>query len=204
MSKPVLHYFPVPGRGLPIRMALFYGGIDFDLKEITFAELKADDKTYLFGTVPMLEIDGMKFTQWAAQLIYVGTKVGLLDPAPLEVARFLEVHCAIEDFYARFSPTLKLSGEEQAKARAELNEFSKKHFPKLEAHVASFGGQGFCFGNKLTLSDIMIYRTHHHISSGVIDGVSTDLMDHPHLLRSVEAVKADVKCKEFIDRFLKK
>jgi hypothetical protein len=77
MSKPTLTFFQFSGRGEPIRLAFFIGGVDFEDKRIDMPDWPALKPTTPFGTLPNLEFDGAMYGQSNAQLRYVGKLTSL-------------------------------------------------------------------------------------------------------------------------------
>lgn len=84
-SKPVLHYFKLYGRGEPIRFALQFFGIEYEEKELAGKLTDGEEggkawaearKTYEFGMVPVLEIDGKKLSQTKSILRYIFQRQG--------------------------------------------------------------------------------------------------------------------------------
>ena len=70
-----LHYFDLMGRAEPIRMLLAYTGIcwaDVRCTGEDFGKMKKDGKLD-FGSMPMLEMDGMKLVQTQAIINYLGS-----------------------------------------------------------------------------------------------------------------------------------
>lgn len=68
--KLILTYFDGPGRGEPIRLAFKIGNVDFEDKQISFGEWPAIKPTTPAGQVPMLEVDGKKYCESLAILMY--------------------------------------------------------------------------------------------------------------------------------------
>ena len=83
-GKAVLHYYPIRGRGEPVRLMLSYLKIEWDehvvpigfMPESREAFLKVREN-YEFRKVPVLEIDGFKLCETKATLRYLAAKNGM-------------------------------------------------------------------------------------------------------------------------------
>jgi len=78
MSKPILTYFDLYGKGEACRMALAHGKIEFEDNRVSgpaWAAFKASEKCPN-GQIPVLEIDGKYLNQSQAILRFIGMKSG--------------------------------------------------------------------------------------------------------------------------------
>jgi glutathione S-transferase len=79
-----LTYLDIKGIAEPIRLALFVGGIDFEDVRVGYEEvaaLRESGKLAPFGQVPLLEIDGVPYTQSNALLRWAGSQCNLYPEA---------------------------------------------------------------------------------------------------------------------------
>ena len=75
---PKLHYFPVPGRAEPIRIAASIGNIQFQEVNIAHSEWADKKASYPFQQLPVWEEEGKPILpQSNAILLYVGKQAGL-------------------------------------------------------------------------------------------------------------------------------
>lgn len=77
-ATPKLYYFDVYALGEPIRLLFTHAKVPFDdvrLNKDSFTELKNNDRLE-FGQVPMLEVDGKRYTQSKAILRLLGKQHG--------------------------------------------------------------------------------------------------------------------------------
>ncbi|KAF1792329.1 Thioredoxin-like fold [Phytophthora cactorum] len=74
--KLKLTYMPHPGRGEPIRLAFYIGGVEFEDERITREELANRKPSLPFNQLPVLEVDGEVIAQSLAILRYAGTLSG--------------------------------------------------------------------------------------------------------------------------------
>lgn len=71
-TRPVLHYFDLPGRGECIRLAFIGGGISFEDKRYSFEEFATHGKQLSpSGKFPVLEMDGKYYVESLGILDYV-------------------------------------------------------------------------------------------------------------------------------------
>jgi glutathione S-transferase len=78
MAKYKLTYFDIDG-GLaePVRLALSLGGIEFEDHRVSFAEFKEMRASTPLSALPVVEIDGLMYTQGNAMCRYFGKLAGL-------------------------------------------------------------------------------------------------------------------------------
>eukprot|EP00917_Polyrhabdina_sp_WS-2016_P018945 GHVP01040734.1.p1 GENE.GHVP01040734.1~~GHVP01040734.1.p1 ORF type:complete len:206 (-),score=38.81 GHVP01040734.1:495-1112(-) len=190
MTKVILHYLPVAGRGYIPRMVMEYGGIDYEWKKVSFADVKSDKETYPFGMVPIFEIDGEMWHQSFAAGYYLATKAGLVgDDTPKTRARIIEVSGLIDDFMGRIANTA---------ARKVVSEWARPHFAALDKKLAS--NSKCAIGDKLTYVDLTLYTMAQITKAGTY-GMDKDIMDFPIFDKSVKAVESEPKLKKFIADF---
>mmetsp|Transcript_2837 Transcript_2837/g.4618 ORF Transcript_2837/g.4618 Transcript_2837/m.4618 type:complete len:132 (-) Transcript_2837:1877-2272(-) len=79
-----LTYFPVPGRGFPIRVCLGAAGVEYEDKHINYQQLvdgrgpEGASDEYPLGSVPVLKLEsGVTYCQSGALLRYAGKKCGM-------------------------------------------------------------------------------------------------------------------------------
>ena len=84
-----LYYFPLYGRGEPIRMALWKAGVAYEDVKVSsdWGKLKQSGK-FEFGQMPGLELDdGDVLCQSNAILEYIGATYNMKGPTPRAVYR---------------------------------------------------------------------------------------------------------------------
>ncbi|ORY87460.1 glutathione S-transferase [Leucosporidium creatinivorum] len=123
-----LHYFPICGRGEPIRMMLEDAGIPYEESNdvAAFFASKMDCDEYRFNQLPRLEVNGLKLAQQDAILRYIAAHVGLGPSGKPEedvVADMLG--CAVEDLMSAYVKNIY-----SPDATTLLPEFAKTQAPK--------------------------------------------------------------------------
>nr|WOZ07760.1 glutathione S-transferase GSTs5 [Agrotis ipsilon] len=82
MSKVVYYYFDSKALGEAGRLLLAYGGQEFEDRRILWRNWPEFKKNTLFGSLPMLEIDGKLYGQSISITRYLGRKYGLVGDTP--------------------------------------------------------------------------------------------------------------------------
>ncbi|MDJ0747940.1 MAG: glutathione S-transferase family protein [Woeseiaceae bacterium] len=178
MTNIKLKYFDFDGgRGEPVRIALHYGGIEFEDDRISFEEFMQTRERARFHSVPIMEIDGTGVTQTNAMLRYVGKKVGLYPEDDLQAFFCDEPMEAIEDLLHRIVATFGLEGDELRAARETLVAGWLTTFVKgLDELLARGGGEYFA-DNRLTVADLKVFVQTRSLASGTLDHVPTDIVE---------------------------
>ena len=126
MAKPVLHYFPIRGRGEPIRLAFQDCRIDFEEHRVTdFASVREPwftEGKLEFGQLPLLEDEDGNHVQLGAILRHIGRKYNLYGKNEAEMARvdrFLEGVSDVRSAYLQLIYQDRVADE-------KLREFSER------------------------------------------------------------------------------
>ena len=184
-----LYYFKIPfWRAEVTRLALFIGDIPFkdyriDGKEID--NLKAtgllpNNQIAPFKQLPVLDVDGEIIAQTGAIARFCG-KLSDLYPKNnnLEAAKIDQIIDAAQDM----NYLVTLSGRDKEKDRLELARkiLATKHLPKwfafLENLLEKNNESHFFVGKKISIADLAIWRLLGWLTSGLLDGVPTDILE---------------------------
>ena len=184
-----LYYFKIPfWRAEVTRLALFIGDIPFkdyriDGKEID--NLKAtgllpNNQIAPFKQLPVLDVDGEIIAQTSAIARFCG-KLSDLYPKNnnLEAAKIDQIIDAAQDM----NYLVTLSGRDKEKDRLELARkiLATKHLPKwfafLENLLEKNNESHFFVGKKISIADLAIWRLLGWLTSGLLDGVPTDILE---------------------------
>jgi glutathione S-transferase len=186
-----LTYFDFDGgRAEPARLAMHIGGIPFEDFRFSYDQFEEVRKSTPFGQVPTLEVDGKLITQSNAINRFVGKLAGLYPSDPLQALLCDEVMDAVEDVSVKLSPTFRMQGEEQKRAREALvAEVFPKYLKWAGARLAEQGGEYFA-DNRLTIADLKIFGLVRWLNSGVRDHVPATLVEAhaPNLNKHSERV----------------
>jgi len=154
-----LYYFEGRGKADQIRWMLAATNTTFIQKHITSRErfLKMQ-KQLVFGTLPLLQIDGVELVQSQPIVRYLANRGGLAGKTPTDEVKCDMIADAVLDLVsiAYSSPFRKcLSDEDGARNQQLMEERWDTIGSKLESLLASNGGK-FMVGNAMTYTDILV------------------------------------------------
>lgn len=203
-----LRYFPFPGRAGPIRDALNIGRVEFEDDHIPpeeFRQRRAAGE-FPFGGLPVLDVETTEGTVCSAQsnaiLRFAGRLAGLY-PAnnPVQALKVDEVLDLGEDINNLLGPSLH--EQDEAKRMAMRKELAEQSLPFwltcLERLLKANGNSGFIVGERLSVADLKLYWIMEWLTSGMLDGIPTTLLDgYPSLIawRKRVAVTRDSRLAE--------
>lgn len=177
-------YFDAAGRAETARLALAYGGIEFEDERLAREAFGALKPSLPYGQLPALSVGDKVIVQSSAINLYVGKLTGCYPQDPEMAVVVDEVLNTLNDVVSKIAPTFYMpDGPEKLAARAEL---AKPDGPmmqlitKLNARIGSFNGnsKGFVLGGcKPTLADFELYSSVKTFKSGALDGIPTTLYD---------------------------
>jgi prostaglandin-H2 D-isomerase / glutathione transferase len=193
MAKLKLTYFDFHGgRGEPARLALVIGGIPFEDDRVPLADWGPLRKTNTpFGGLPVLEVDGAVVTQSNGINRFVGKLADLYPSDPWQAALCDEAMDAVEDIGVKVEATFNLSEDEKKAQRIELVDgLIAFYLTRLQQRLEAHGGQYFA-GGRLSVADLKVFVWIHHLKSGKLDYIPTDLPDRlaPKLVAHHDRVK---------------
>lgn len=220
--KLTLTYFGIAGRAEPIRIACAIGNIPFTNKVISgnFMQIKP---TLPLGQLPILDMEygegkNKTLTQSSAILRYIGKKAGLYpkddDVRAMEIDEVLAV---IEDLRTPLILTIRgavkshLSDEKQF-TKDEVLEIRRRWretlVPKtlgfLEKKLTENSGSDWIVGDNISIADLELYCSLDYISSGILDGVPTDILEPFSACKKLmENVKNNEGVKKWTDNYSK-
>ena len=159
MPKYTLHYFAGNGRAVIPRAILCYAKADWTNHAFGHDEWVKIKKSGLceFEQVPVLEVDGKKYSQSHAITLYLGETFNLLGKDKEENYQINSLLLAVDDinmdiWKAMFNP------DEAKKAelmKAALEKF-KFFLGKFEQRYINLGKGKYFLGDKFTLADIYL------------------------------------------------
>jgi len=189
-----LIYFNIPfWRAEVSRIALYIGDIPFE-----DVRIKGDDFSYIkengkmkdgtiipFRQLPVLEVDGHIIAQTAAIARFCG-KLSSLYPNDNSIlaGQVDQVIDTATDINLLLRPSMK--EEDPIKKLHLRKELSNGDMPKylnyLEQILMKNKSDQWFVGGKMTIADIAIWRLTGWLTSGIIDGLSKDLLKNSPLL----------------------
>jgi len=181
-----LRYFPFPGRASPIRDALNIGHISFIDEHIAPDQLAEHRKagSFPFGALPVMEIETENGKICSAQsnaiLRFAGRLSGLYPmEEPLQALKVDEALDMGEDINSLIGPSLYEQDIEKKMAMRKI--LAEKTLPFwmecFERLLINNGRSGYMVGNTLTIADLKLYWIINWLTSGILDGIPTGLID---------------------------
>ena len=159
MSKYILHYFPANGRGMISRAILCFAKADWTNDVIKKEDWPTIKKSGLceFEQVPILEVDGKKYSQSHAIDLYLAETFNLMGKDIEENYQIRSLLFAVDDYTveiwkAMFSPD-EAKKPELIKAACEKFKF---FLGKFEKRYVDLGKHKYFLGDKFTLADIIM------------------------------------------------
>jgi len=207
MSKFTLRYFPLEGRGGPIRNALAIGKVAYEDKIVKFTEWPQVKPTLPYGQLPVIDINDITINQSTDLLRYASKLAGLYPGDPLEA---LQVDSLISNMGQCFDDTVVKSMMSQA-GKDEVLKMRTQFLDKKEGKLGTFlakldlqigvSSTGYLFEFGLSGADLQLYQAICHLSMGTLDGIPKtyirDNFDNLDKFRrkvaSIEAISARFK-----------
>jgi glutathione S-transferase len=181
-----LRYFPFSGRAEAIRDAFRIGHIAFEDEHLTYDQFQNCRTTgeLPFGGLPVLVVETSEGQLCVAQsnaiLRFAGRLSGLypLDN-PLQALKVDEALDVGEDINCLLGPSLHEPEPEKKMAmRKQLAEDTLPFWMNCFEHLLiANGSTGFIMGNSLTVADLKLYWIIDWLTSGMLDGIPTSLID---------------------------
>ena len=153
-----------------------------------------------FHQLPVIEVDGKIIGQTGAIARYCGKVSNLYAEDILEAAKIDQIIDAATDITNLVSPTIReKNGQKKIEDRKILtNKLLPRWFKYLENLLSDETSEWFV-KNKMTIADIAIWRLLGWLSSGIIDGIPTTIInDFPKLKNVHYNVHQHTKVKEWM------
>ena len=201
MPKYTLHYFGGNGRAMISRAILCFAKADWTNDLIKKEDWPTIKKSGLceFEQVPILEVDGKKYSQSNAIALYLAETFNLMGKDIEENYQIRSLLFAIEDYTIDIWKAL-FSQDEAKKPellKAALEKF-KFFLGKFEERYVALGKGKYFLGEKFTLADIIMACS---ISSS-LDMLKFDGPKEisPNLCELIQRIKEN-ELKEFFEKF---
>lgn len=153
-----LTYFNARNRGEPLRLALALAGVDFIDHRVEFADFSKLKSSLPFGTLPVLEIDGMTIGQSLVALRYIGNKYGFYPKDPVRAMRTDEVMLYLYDVVGKIVPSVfESDAARKAEMRKNLAEIALPEALRKIESLLEKNKNGYFIGEALSIPDLMLY-----------------------------------------------
>ncbi|MDJ0612365.1 MAG: maleylacetoacetate isomerase [Rhizobiaceae bacterium] len=165
MTEAVLWDYPKSSASYRVRIALNLAGISFRSEMVDLLQSTQKTEEHINrspqGLVPVLEIDGKRFTQSLAIIEYLND-TGKLSVLPDDPAEKLRVRSLAYTLAVDVHPVCNLSvvtyatkGKEPQRSEW-MRRFTRPGLEAFEAQLAGFKQAPFCVGNTPSLADICL------------------------------------------------
>ena len=211
--KITLYYFKIPfWRAEVTRISLFISGIPFIDHRIEGDEYDEFKKTGKlpngkiapFKQLPVLEVDEKMFAQTGAIARYCGKLSGLYpkddDYKSALIDQIIE---AAQDI--NFLVTLSGRDKDPEKKKVARDILATRHLPKWFQYLENLNKQNeqsiYFVGKDITIADLAIWRLLGWLTSGLLDGVPTKILDiYPNLIKLRKEIYKNPKVIKWMDQ----
>ncbi len=209
--KLILYYFSIPfWRAEVTRLCLYMNDIEFVDHRISDTEREQFKKNGQlpngmiapFRQLPVLEVDGKIVAQTGAIARFCG-KLSRMYPSDndFDAARVDQIIEAAQDI----NYIVSISGREKNPEKKLLarERLTKLHLPKwfqfLETLLIENKESDWFVGNSMTIADLAIWRLLGWLTSGLLDGVPTSVLDpYKNLVELKNKTSQHPKIKEWM------
>ena len=177
-----------------LRVSLYISNIPFEDIRISRDEFIKMIKTGFlpngkrapFHQLPVIEVDGEIIGQTGAIARYCGKIANLYSNDNINAAKIDQIIDAATDITNIVSPTIR-EKDEQKKIEDRLllkNKLLPRWFKYLENILSKERSEWFV-ENKMTIADIAMWRLFGWLTSGIIDGIPTTIVDNYPKLKNI-------------------
>ena len=177
-----------------LRVSLYIGNIPFEDVRISRDEFinmiktgfLPNGKRVPFHQLPVIEVDGEIIGQTGAIARYCGKISNLYSNDNINAAKIDQIIDAATDITNIVSPTIR-EKDEQKKIEDRLllkNKLLPRWFKYLENILSQEISEWFV-ENKMTIADIAMWRLLGWLTSGIIDGIPTTIVDNYPKLKNI-------------------
>ncbi len=211
--KITLYYFKIPfWRAEVTRLSLFIGDIPFNDHRIEGDEYDEFKKTGKlpngkiapFKQLPVLEVDEKIFAQTGAIARYCGKLSGLYPKDDdYKSALIDQIIDAAQDI--NFMVTLSGRDKDPEKKRVARDILATRHLPKWFQYLENLNKQNeqsiYFVGKDITIADLAIWRLLGWLTSGLLDGVPTKILEsYPNLIKLRKEIYKNPKVIKWMDK----
>ncbi|XP_022319415.2 glutathione S-transferase-like [Crassostrea virginica] len=195
MTKYTVHYFNIKGRGEIVRLMLVAAGVDFEDNRVQGDDWPKLKPTMPTGQMPVLEVDGKKYSQSLAIARYLAKEFGLCGKSNIEQ---LQVDQVVETVSDLLTEMIKPVFEKDAAKKAEMSKkLNEETIPRVLGVLQNFlegnGGEYFV-GSKTTLADIFFMD----IVSRLVEKESKVLDKFPKLAANLKKTQSLPKIEAYL------
>ena len=203
MVKYILHYFGVNGRAIVPRAILSYAKADWTNDAIKKEDWPKIKKSGLceFEQVPILEVDGKKYSQSNAINLYLAETFNLMGKNAEENYQITSLLMTFDDFMPPFFAWMFC--QDETKKPELLNKALEKarfFLGKIEERYVALGKGKYFLGDKFTLADIYIATAFPAVFDGLQLKECPCKEVAPNLAELIKRTKEN-ELKEFYEKY---
>jgi len=193
-----LTYFNGRGRAEAARLVFAKAGVPYEDVRITFEQWGAMKDSTLFGSLPMLEVDGVRLGQSYPVAAFLAKRFGLHGKTDIEEAQVDGVNHALIDLSDGVIKYMFEKDETNKPAQKKsLEEEKIPNVMKFLGRILEKNGTGFFVGKNMTLADINFAYAVETFQSL---GLHFDFSKCPKLQGVLDKVNSDPKIAEWIKK----
>ncbi|TMW63440.1 hypothetical protein Poli38472_002381 [Pythium oligandrum] len=178
-------YFPIPVPAVLARLALTYGGIEFEDERITSSVWSERKDTVPLGLLPVLEIGNDVYVQSMAIARYAGRVSGLY---PIDAIQALKVDTFLETLVEILNKCMEItSAKDTVNQREKRVQALRDFLPKTFAFMEEGAKGKYVLGDQVSLADLFVFNFVSNVVVKVFPEFS--LRSYPKLIQIVQAVK---------------
>ncbi|XP_059143165.1 uncharacterized protein LOC131930614 [Physella acuta] len=156
--KLKLIYFNARGRAEVSRLLLALGGQEYEDVRIPIENWPEEKPKTVFGQVPMLEVDGVRYAQSVAIEAYLARELNLYGESNLDQLKIDQVVQLNQDYRAKAVTGLKETDEaRKAELIKKVKEVESPLYLGFLEKLLKENGTGYFVGSSLSYADISTY-----------------------------------------------
>ncbi|KAF1324525.1 Glutathione s-transferase, partial [Globisporangium splendens] len=190
-----LTYFGIPGRAELARLLFTFGGVAFEDARVSGPEFGAMKTSLPLGQLPILEVDGVVFSQSMAISRYAAKVVGLYPADAVQALRVEMISETIVDMLDTVVDIKFRTSDEAAKAE-KTTKFLTEALPKSLAALETMVQGKFFMGDNATLADVHLFDIVHNGLKASFP--EFDFSKYPKLEGVVEVVKSNANIAAYL------
>jgi|TARA_B100001142_G_scaffold183801_1_gene183185 glutathione S-transferase len=204
-----LQYFDIMGPTERIRYALLLGKVPFNDERVKFSDWPSVKPTTPYGQMPVLTVDGQRFTQSGAILNWAGTITGLTPRDPIKAMRVNEACELDNDLRGKIRPSIYVGmdkslgdREKKRKVKEMREEIAKTHIPFYLGHFEKMlEDSEYLCGDKVTVADCQVLSTLRWLGGGGLDHIPPTCVEaFPKLCALKKKMEAMPEIAEYLEK----
>lgn len=194
-----LTYFDFDGRAELVRLLFTYGGVAFEDQRVSGAEFATLKPSLPLGQVPVLQVDGVVFSQSMAIARYAAKISGLYPQDPIQALSVDMVSETLVDLVEVITDIFFRTADESAKSDKAFKFFAgelPKMLDALEKMV--HGHECFLGDDSASIADVQLFEVVEHGLKPFNPAFNTDA--YPKLTNVLKSVRANARIAAYVTK----